>query len=143
MSNALIESSNPEILYQINNSGTDWERVISAMTDVVHGERGTARGIGINSRYKIAGKSGTAQVFSLAKDEEYEEDKIAEELHDHALFVSFAPADDPKIAIAIIIENGGGGSANAAPIARLLFDDYLQQLEITKEQLVYETTDSL
>ena len=143
MSNALIESSNPEILYQINNSGTDWERVISAMTDVVHGEGGTARRIGINSRYKIAGKSGTVQVFSLAKDEKYEEDKIAEELRDHALFVSFAPADNPKIAIAIIIENGGGGSANAAPIARLLFDDYLQQLEITKEQLAYETTDSL
>ncbi len=73
----------------------------------------------------MAGKTGTAQVFSLAEDEEYDEEEIRERLRDHALFVGFAPAENPEIAVAVIVENGGGGSGTAAPVARALFDAWL------------------
>jgi len=64
-------------------------------------------------------------VFSIKQDEEYEEDKVDEKLRDHALFVAYAPADDPQIAIAVVVENGGHGSATAAPIARKVLDAWL------------------
>ena len=143
ISNAKIVVSNPELLSVINNSETDWDLIISAMRDVVHGPTGTARRIGQNAEYTIAGKSGTAQVFSLAQDEKYEANTLPKELHDHALFVAFAPVENPRIAVSIIIENGGGGSAIAAPVARLLFDDYLNQIELANKQGEYETTDFL
>jgi len=91
----------------------------------MHGPTGTARAVGRNAPYKMAGKTGTAQVFSLAEDEEYDEEEVAERLRDHAMFVGFAHSDDPQIAVAIIVENGGGGSSTAAPIARVMFDAWL------------------
>ena len=102
-----------------------WESVISAMHDVMQGERGTARAAGQGASYEMAGKSGTVQVFSVGQDEEYEEEEIAEHLRDHALFISFAPVDNPKIAVAVIVENGRSGSRTAAPIARAMMDRYL------------------
>ena len=102
-----------------------WKSVIDAMVGVVHGPSGTARRSGLDAKYQFAGKTGTAQVIGIAQDEEYEKDEIPEELQDHALFIAFAPADNPKIAVAIIVENGGSGSRSAAPIARILFDQYL------------------
>jgi penicillin-binding protein 2 len=102
-----------------------WDMVINAMTDVVHGARGTARHIGKDSPYMIAGKTGTAQVFGLKEEEKYDAEAIAEKLRDHALFIAFAPIDDPKIAVAVIVENGGGGGSVAAPIARIILDAYL------------------
>ncbi len=102
-----------------------WQQVATSMTDVVHGERGTARAIGMDAAYRIAGKTGTAQVFGLAEDEEYDAEEIAEELRDHALFIAFAPADDPRIAISVVVENGGSGSSTAAPIAREVMDEWL------------------
>ena len=102
-----------------------WDHVIAAMTDVVHSARGTARGIGKDSPYKIAGKTGTAQVYGLKEEEKYDAAAIDEKLRDHALFIAFAPVDDPKIAIAVIVENGGGGGSVAAPIARAIMDAYL------------------
>jgi penicillin-binding protein 2 len=143
MSKDMIETSIAEIQNTISYEETDWIKIISAMTDVVHGASGTARRIGMDSKYKIAGKSGTAQVFSLAQDEKYDADNLKKELHDHALFVAFAPADNPKIAVAIIIENGGGGSAVAAPIARLIFDEYFDQIDLTENQVEHETADIL
>ncbi len=108
----------------------NWRHVVKAMENVVHGLRGTAHyHIGRNAPYRIAGKTGTAQVFGIAQDEEYEEDKISKKLRDHALFVAFAPADDPKIAVAVIVENGGHGSSTASPIARKMMDAYLLQQE--------------
>ena len=104
-----------------------WDMVINAMTDVVHGARGTARSIGKDSPYKIAGKTGTAQVFGLKQEEKYDAEAIAEKLRDHALFIAFAPIDDPKIAVAVIVENGGGGGSVAAPIARTILDAYLEK----------------
>jgi len=74
--------------------------------------------------YEVAGKTGTAQVFSL-KGANYEASKVKERLRDHALFIAFAPADKPKIALAILVENGGFGAQSAAPIARLVLDYYL------------------
>jgi penicillin-binding protein 2 len=102
-----------------------WQSVIAAMHDVMQGERGTARAAGRGASYEMAGKSGTAQVFSLAQEESYEEEEVEEHLKDHALFISFAPIDNPKIAIAVIVENGSSGSRTAAPIARAMMDRYL------------------
>jgi len=103
----------------------DWERMIDAMESVVHGRRGTAQGIGRDVSYRIAGKTGTAQVVGIKQDEEYDVEKVKERNQDHGLFVAFAPADDPRIAIAVIVENGGGGSTSAAPVARKVMDAYL------------------
>ena len=106
-----------------------WDDIINAMTEVVHGARGTARATGLNAQYRFAGKTGTAQVIGIAQDEQQRKDDekkdIPEKFRDHALFIAFAPVNDPKIAIAIVIENGGSGSSIAAPIARRLFDHYL------------------
>jgi penicillin-binding protein 2 len=102
-----------------------WDSVVGAMHDVMQGTRGTARAVGTGAPYQMAGKSGTAQVFSIAQDEEYDEDEIDERLRDHALFLSFAPFIDPTIAVAIVIENGASGSRVAAPIARALMDHHL------------------
>ncbi len=103
----------------------NWDRMFAAMRDVMHGARGTARSSGRNAQYKMAGKTGTAQVLGIAQDEEYDETKISEWHRDHAWFMGFAPLDDPQIAVAVLVENGGGGSSAAAPVARKLFDAHL------------------
>ena len=104
-----------------------WSDVIDAMREVVHGKRGTARKIGIDIEYDIAGKTGTAQVFGLKEEEKYDADKLAKKLHDHSLFIAFAPVDEPMVAIAIVVEHGGSGSAVAAPIARIILDKFLEK----------------
>ena len=101
-------------------------KVIEYMTDVVHTNKGTAWRIGHNAPYKIAGKTGTAQVKGIGQTEVYDKKSTPEHLRDHALFIAFAPVDDPSIAVAVIVENGGHGSTAAAPIARQLMDLYLQ-----------------
>jgi len=103
----------------------NWEHIVASMTRVIHGVGGTARRIGQGSSYTMAGKTGTAQVFSLRQDQKYDAKQLDKRLHDHALFVAFAPADAPRIAIAVIAEHGGGGSTTAAPIARQVLDAYL------------------
>ena len=80
----------------------------------------------------MVGKSGTAQVFSVAQDEEYNEEEIEERLRDHALFISFAPLENPSIAVAVIIENGSSGSSVAAPVARAIMDHYLGHANATE-----------
>ena len=102
----------------------DWDLIIHSMKEVLHGKRGTARAAGAGAAYHIAGKSGTAQVISIGQDEEYNEDEIPEKFRDHALFIAFAPVAAPEIALAVIVENGGGGSKTAASIARELLDHY-------------------
>jgi penicillin-binding protein 2 len=102
---------------------------------VVHNIRGTAYRISKGLQYKVAGKTGTAQVFGIAQDEEYEEENVKKKLRDHALFVAFAPVKDPTIAVAVVVENGGHGSSVAAPIARKIMDAYLlKQPEEVKPQ---------
>ena len=102
-----------------------WENVIGAMHDVMQGPRGTARAVGFGAPYEMAGKSGTAQVVSIAQDEEYDDAELEERQRDHALFISFAPLDEPRIAVALIVENGESGSGVAAPIAKAIMDAYL------------------
>lgn len=100
--------------------------IISAMVNVIHDPHGTAKGISKNISYQIAGKTGTAQVFNIKQDAKYNENEIDFKLRDHALFISFAPADDPKIAIAVVIENGGHGGSVAAPVAGQVIKQYLE-----------------
>jgi penicillin-binding protein 2 len=107
------------------HSETNWERIHAAMADVVHGLHGTARRIGLDSPYRIAGKTGTAQVFGVKQDEKYEAHKLTRKLHDHALFIAFAPVEDPRIAVAVVVEHGGHGGSSAAPVARKVMDAYL------------------
>jgi penicillin-binding protein 2 len=102
-----------------------WDSVIAAMNAVVQSETGTARASGLGAPYSMAGKSGTAQVFSVAQEEKYEAEQVAERLRDHALFIAFAPLDNPRIAVAVVVENGSSGSRVAAPIARSIMDEYL------------------
>jgi penicillin-binding protein 2 len=112
-----------------------WDIAIGGMIDVANAPYGTARGATANAAYLIAGKSGTAQVFTAASTERLKKaNELVEHLRDHALFIAFAPADAPipRIAVAIVVENApGGGSAFAAPIARRILDTYL----LTPEQL--------
>ena len=121
---------------QIRNAGEDakwipardgayWDTAINAMREVMHGPRGTARRAAQGASYEFAGKTGTAQVIGIAQDKEYKVEEVPEEFRDHALFIAFAPVGAPRIAIAIVIENGGSGSSTAAPLARVLFDHYL------------------
>jgi penicillin-binding protein 2 len=102
-----------------------WDLVFSGMEAVMHARKGTARTSAIGAPYRIAGKTGTAQVVGIAQGELYDESKLAERHRDHGLFVGFAPADKPQIALAVVVENGGGGSKAAAPVARKIFDAWL------------------
>jgi penicillin-binding protein 2 len=86
---------------------------------------GTAVAVGAGAPYTVAAKTGTAQVVGIKQGEKYDASKLDERHRDHALFIAYAPADDPKIALAVIVENGGGGGATAGPIARKVIDYYL------------------
>lgn len=115
-----------EVIQQQN-----WDYVQRAMKDVVHSLHGTARSINSGLKYSMAGKTGTAQVHGIKQDEEYDETKVRKKLRDHALYIAYAPAgtDAPKIAIALIVENGGHGGSVAAPIARKVIDEYLSSIQ--------------
>ena len=102
-----------------------WDYVIDAMKDVVHGPRGTAKIINQGLDYSIAGKTGTAQVVGIRQGESYNSAQLSKRNRDHALFVAFAPVEDPEVAIGIIVENGEHGSSTAAPIARTVFDSFM------------------
>jgi penicillin-binding protein 2 len=100
------------------------ELVKKAMVDVTR-PGGTAAGAGAGSPYAFAGKTGTAQVIGMKQNEKYDERRVHERHRDHALFIAYAPADAPTIALAVLVENGGHGGSAAAPIARQVFDFYL------------------
>lgn len=102
-----------------------WEYGIKGMESVMHGARGTARKVGDASLYRIAGKSGTAQVVAIKQGEKYDRDKVAERHRDHALFVAFAPVENPQIAVSVMVENGESGSGVAAPVVKLVLDAWL------------------
>jgi len=114
----------PNVAVPVNRH-SNWEYIIRAMTRVVHSPHGTARSISRGATYKIAGKTGTAQVFGIKQDEEYVAEDIDKHLRDHALFIAFAPFEAPQIAVAVIVENGESGSGVAAPIAKAVMDQYL------------------
>jgi len=119
-----MEREFPAQMRQLQVSSHDLDRMIESMVQVVKSRRGTAKGIHTNA-YSIAGKTGTVQVFSVKQKERYRKSEVAERMRDHALFVAFAPVEDPRITVAVIVENGGHGGAVAAPIARQVMDSYL------------------
>lgn len=104
---------------------SNWAKVTHGMQQVVHGARGTARVAGVGAQYLIAGKSGTAQVVAIKQGEKYDRSKVQERHRDHALFVGFAPADNPQIAVSVMIENGEAGSRVASPVVRKVMDAWL------------------
>lgn len=136
----------PRLLYAVKHAGNEqadkiqapvglqvpvkqpgnWNLIREGMRRVVHGERGTARAIKPASGFEIAGKSGTAQVAAQARDEDMD-DSTAAHLRHHALFIAYAPFDHPTIAVAVVVEHGGGGSRQAAPVARAVIDAWLSQ----------------
>jgi len=111
----------------------DLELIKQAMVGV--NLEGTSASSFLNAPYTSAGKTGTAQVFTIKQNEKYNAGKIDERLRDHALFIAFAPADDPKVALAMVVENAGFGAQNAAPIARRIFDFLLMGLYPSQEDL--------
>ncbi|MER2298313.1 MAG: penicillin-binding transpeptidase domain-containing protein, partial [Pseudomonas sp.] len=104
---------------------SDWAKVTHGMEQVMHNARGTARKAAVGAQYRIAGKSGTAQVVAIKQGEKYDRNKLQERHRDHALFVAFAPADDPKIVVSVMVENGESGSGVAAPVVRQIMDAWL------------------
>lgn len=120
---------------------SDWERMIEALTAVVHrGHKGYLQNglawfhIGMDIPYQMAGKSGTAQVVAIPQGEEYDEELLPEDQRKHALFFGFAPVHDPVIAVATVIENGGGGSEFAAPVVRRVIDSFMADIVATSDE---------
>lgn len=116
------ENPMPDIILR---DPANWARVNHGMQEVMHGARGTARKAAVGAQYRIAGKSGTAQVVAIKQGEKYDRTKVQERHRDHALFVGFAPADNPKIVVAVMVENGESGSGVAAPVVRQVLDAWL------------------
>ena len=130
----------PKESYRINLKQQNIDVIKQAMVGVV--QEGTSSRVFANAGYVSAGKTGTAQVIAIKKNEKYDAKKIDERHRDHALYTAFAPADKPRIAIAIIVENGGFGAATAAPIVKQALDYYLLGKKIeSKDKVVVEKTD--
>ena len=104
-----------------------WDAAKRGMYNVVNSAAGTGRKAFAGANYRVAGKSGTAQVFSLKENEKYNAAGLKKELHDHAWFTAYAPYENPRLVVTVILENAGGGSSNAAPLARKVMDYYLNQ----------------
>jgi penicillin-binding protein 2 len=122
----VISDTTPQAMQTVTMpKPTDWEIVVKGMAGAV--TYGTAARIGGGLRYTIAGKTGTAQVHAkkLGVMGEEDESDTPEPLRDHAWFIAFAPANQPRIAVAVLVEHGGGGGAVAAPVARQVMDAYL------------------
>jgi penicillin-binding protein 2 len=117
-----IEKIPPKLLEGVDATPENWQVIIDGMIKVMNGGTGSRSQVG--AEYQIAGKTGTAQVFTVGQNEKYNESQLNERLHDHGWFIAFAPADAPKLAVAVIIENGKHGTA-ASPIARRVLDQYL------------------
>jgi penicillin-binding protein 2 len=120
----IVQPIQPEELSSFAIKPENLDIVRSAMIDVTR-PGGTAARAGAGAPYSIAGKTGTAQVVGMKQGEKYVASRVTERFRDHALFIAYAPAEDPKIAVAVLVENGGHGGSTAAPIARAVFDYYL------------------
>ncbi|WNL40931.1 penicillin-binding protein 2 [Halomonas sp. PAMB 3264] len=133
----------PDTLDDIELSNDSWwDRVFSGMEKVLSGSEGTARRTGVGLEYRMGGKSGTAQVFSLGQDQRYNADQLEERLRDHALFMAFAPIEEPQIAVSVIVENAGGGSTHAAHLARAMTDAWLLRDQAPEaEEILDEMSD--
>jgi penicillin-binding protein 2 len=112
------------------NNPEHWDMVLDSMYGTVNREHGTARLAFVDTKYTSAGKTGTAQLFTVGQDEEYKEEEVAAHLRDNAMYVGYAPYDDPQISLSLVLENAGGGSSNAAPLARQIMDFYFRDKEM-------------
>ncbi|MGY4676873.1 penicillin-binding protein 2 [Pasteurella sp. P03HT] len=117
-----------------------WDAAKRGMYNVINSANGTGRKAFVGTNYRVAGKSGTAQVFSLKENQTYDASGLKKELHDHAWFTAYAPYDEPQVVISIILENAGGGSSVAAPVVRQIMDYYLNQRLPQVNQLSSEQT---
>lgn len=108
-------------------SESDWLAAKRGMYGVIHSAGGTGRKAFVGATYEAAGKSGTAQVFSLKEGQQYDASNLKKYLHDHAWFIGYAPYRNPKMVVSIILENAGGGGSNAAPVVRKIMDYYLTE----------------
>jgi penicillin-binding protein 2 len=113
----------PQLVRQVQLKPEHVALVKEAMAGV--NKEGTGRWAFAGAQYSSGGKTGTAQVVGMKPGEKYEEDKVAERLRDHSLYIAFAPLEGPKIALAVLVENGGFGARAAAPIARTVLDYFL------------------
>jgi penicillin-binding protein 2 len=118
----VVEQIPPKLIETVEATPENWKIAIDGMIKVMN--LGTGRRSQLGAEYQIAGKTGTAQVFTVKQNEKYNEAELDERLHDHGWFIAFAPADAPKLAVAVIIENGKHGTA-AALIARRVLDQFL------------------
>ncbi|EKT4456865.1 penicillin-binding protein 2 [Pseudomonas putida] len=118
-----VDDNPPEDIVLRDKS--DWAKVTHGMEQVMHNPRGTARKAAAGAQYRIAGKSGTAQVVAIKQGEKYDRNKLQERHRDHALFVAFAPAEAPRIVVSVMVENGESGSGVAAPVVRQIMDAWL------------------
>ena len=125
----------PRAQLTLDLDDADWQRIHDAMLGVTEDIGGSAREVMAGTAYRVAGKTGTVQVYSLAQDEEYDEENLEERLRDHGLFLAYAPAEAPSISLAVVVENRGGGSRTAAPIARQILDVYFTEAEYVARQL--------
>jgi len=117
-----------------DNSAEEYNLIIKSMRSVIHGQKGTARGIRYGLKYDIAGKTGTAQVVGIPQGAKYDAEKLTEFKRDHSLFIGFAPVDKPQIALAVVVENAGSGGKVAAPIARKVFDKYMLDINSSTDK---------
>ena len=124
----------PRAQLTLDLDDADWQRIHDAMLGVTEDIGGSAREVMAGTAYRVAGKTGTVQVYSLAQDEEYDEENLEERLRDHGLFLAYAPAEAPSISLAVVVENRGGGSRTAAPIARQILDVYFTGAEYVARQ---------
>ena len=118
----LLSSESAESLPVINKK--HWESVVDSMVEVTKGRRGTARLLGKTLPFNVAGKTGTAQVFGIKQNQKYDVETLEKKLQDHALFVGFAPAENPEFVVVVVAENGGSGSKVAAPMAKKMIEQY-------------------
>jgi penicillin-binding protein 2 len=127
----------PVVLDEVQLSDANWDAVFAGMAEVMRPDgRGTGKTLSKNADYLMAGKSGTAQVVGMAQDAKYDSATLLERHRDHALFIAFAPLDDPQIAVGIIVENGEHGSTAAGPVARYVFDAYLKGYYLTPGEFI-------
>lgn len=136
---ATIEPYRDPLLYEdiTEPKQAYWDAAKRGMFNVVNSAAGTGRKAFAGTHYHVAGKSGTAQVFSLKENQKYNAAGLKKELHDHAWFTAYAPYENPQMVVAIILENAGGGSSNAAPVVRQIMDYYLNT---RLPEIVWKTT---
>ncbi|VUD53153.1 Peptidoglycan D,D-transpeptidase MrdA [Thalassocella blandensis] len=125
----------PKVVDQMQASEVNWEFVKQSMSDVVNNIHGTAHSLGRLLDYKIAGKTGTAQVVGIAQGEEYESEALAEFHRDHTLFVAFGPVKNPTLALAVIVENGEKHGDTDFPVVKAVFDAYFAQEKVRQANM--------